>query len=274
MRANTAGRPARTWLFVPGDRPDRFAKALASGADEVILDLEDAVQDRAKSAARDAIARWLTTNQAWVRVNAAGTDHHDDDIDGLARLPGLRGLVIPKAEDCDDLGRIAARCPDVPLVPLVETAIGIHLAHRVAAAPAVARLAFGSLDFAADIRARHEPDALLLARTSLVLASRVAGLPGPLDGVTPSIADPDGLRTDSRRARSLGFAGKLCIHPAQVPAIHEEFGPTVAEVAWAQRVVAAAEASDAGAVALDGAMVDRPVIEQARRILAESDRHP
>ncbi|WP_371812658.1 CoA ester lyase [Saccharopolyspora sp. ASAGF58] len=170
---------ARTWLFVPASTPHRFAKAVASGADAVVLDLEDAVGVDAKGDARESALAWLQGGgQARGRVNAAGTPWHDDDVGTLAELPGVLGLVVPKAEDPDLLSALTRRLAGGNrLVALVETALGVHRAFDIAEASGVLRLAFGSLDFAADVRVEHVDEALLLARSTLVLASRAAGLP-------------------------------------------------------------------------------------------------
>ncbi len=259
---------AVTWLFVPGDRPDRFATAAAAGADAVILDLEDAVAPRHKEAARDHVVRWLGgAGTGWVRINAAGTPWYADDLATLAGCDGLRGVVVPKAEDGADLGAVGAHLGiDVGVVALVESAVGVHRAAEIAASRGVDRLAFGSIDYALDIGADGTWDSLLLARSALVIASRLAGIDPPVDGVTTALHEPEILAADVGRARGLGFTGKLCIHPAQVEAVARGFAPSADEVAWARRITAAADG--AGAVAVDGAMVDRPVLERARRILA------
>lgn len=256
-----------TWLFVPGDRPDRFAKAASSGADAVVLDLEDAVAPAEKDQAREQVCRWLThSGSGWVRVNAATTPWHAADVAALADCPGLLGLVVPKAEDPHVLSDLALRLPaDTALVALVETALGVHRAVELASG-AADRLAFGSIDFAGDIGADGSWDSLLHARSGLVLASRVGGVAPPVDGVTTAIGDPARLASDVAAARGLGFTGKLCIHPGQVEAVRAGFAPGADEVAWAERVLSAVGDAE-GAVAVDGAMVDRPVVERARAIL-------
>lgn len=261
---------ARTWLFVPATAPHRFARAAASGADAVVVDLEDAVGVEAKDSARRAASEWLAgPGRAWVRINAAGCPWHEDDVAVLAGLPGVLGLVVPKAEDPTGLAELAGRLgTGQGLVALVESARGVHRAHEIAQAPGVDRLAFGSLDFTVDIRAEHEGDALLLARTTLVLASRVAGLPAPVDGVTTDLRDPDAVSADATRARALGFGGKLCIHPAQVDAVARAFAPSDEQLVWARAVVAAADRAAGGVVVgPDGHMIDKPVVDRAVAVL-------
>ena len=250
-----------TWLFVPGDRPERFAKATAAGPDEVVIDLEDAVAPDAKESARAAAVEWLATGQAWVRINATGTPWHDDDVAALSGTPGLRGVMVAKAEVPEQLPS------GVALVPLVESALGIHNAYALAAASGVQRLAFGAIDFALDIDAAENDRSLLLARATLVLASRVAGLAGPIDGVTVSTTDIDVIGADAERARSLGFAGKLCIHPKQIAPVAAAFRPSDDEIDWARGILAASGGAE-GVVRVDGQMVDLPVVRRAERILA------
>ena len=258
-----------TWLFVPGDRPERFAKAASSGADAVILDLEDAVAPDQKGSARAATADWLVTRRGWVRINAIGTPQHPEDIERLAdpALRHLQGIVVPKAEDPQALAGVHAAV-GCEIVALIETALGLHRATALAEAEGVTRLAFGSIDYALDIDARESRETLLLARSTLVVASRLAGLPAPVDGVSVDVTNPDVVADDARYARGLGFGGKLCIHPAQVVPVATAFTPTEAEIAWAHRVLATEEA---GAVSVDGMMVDEPVLARARRTL-EGDR--
>lgn len=263
-------RPPRSYLFVPGDRPERFAKAWDSDADAVILDLEDAVAPHDKDAARAAVAGWLSAERpVWVRINACDTAAFAGDLQ-LIGWPGLAGLMVPKAEVLPPALLAAATAADCPLLALVETARGIALAQEIARTPGVARLAFGSIDFQADLGIESE-EGLLPFRSMLVLASRLAGLPPPVDGVCTALDDATALDADSRRSRALGFGGRLCIHPKQVGTVHVAWAPTPAEQAWARRVVEAMAASGGSAVRVDGRMVDQPVLIRARQWLDAAD---
>ncbi len=262
---------SRAWLFVPGHRPDRFDKALASGADRVIVDLEDAVAPGDKPEARRLLAEWLgaTTARVAVRINSADTEWFEDDL-ALAGLPAVAVIVLPKAEDPSLLARISARRPGLGTVPLVESAAGIAAVRSLAAVPGVERLAFGHIDFQVDLGLRDaSDDDLLPFRAEIVLASRLARIAAPLDGVTVAIDRPDELAADVMRARRTGFGGKLCIHPRQVAAVRAGFAPSEAEVAWARRVLDAAREAGGAAVAVDGRMVDKPVMLRAEAILRE-----
>ena len=261
---------ARSLLFVPGNRPERFTKAAASAADLVIVDLEDAVPEQDKQAARDAVAAWLSAGgRAAVRVNGTKSVYYQQDVAALAGLPGLAAIVVPMADDPAALTALHQQLgAGVQIVALIETAQGIVRAVELASAPGVSRLAFGHLDFAADIDSCIEDDAMLMARSFLVIASRAAGLPGPVDGVTTALDDPAVSGADAARARALGFAGKLCIHPSQVGAVNAAFSPKVDEIAWARRIIEASTAG--GVVRVDGHMVDAPVILKAQAILARA----
>ena len=257
----------RSYLFVPGNRPERFDKALAAGADAVIVDLEDAVPEAEKDSARAAVARWLAPEKpVLVRINATGASAFRDDLE-LCRHPGVAGIVLPKAEALDEQLTDMAK----PILPLIETAQGLWSVLAVASTPGVQRLLFGSIDFQVDLGIAGEEE-LGFHRAQLVLASRVAGVLPPVDGVTTAINDDALIRADTLRARRLGFGGKLCIHPKQLAAVHAGFAPTADEVAWAGRVRDAAAAAGGAAVAVDGKMVDRPVILRAEEILAEAAR--
>jgi citrate lyase subunit beta/citryl-CoA lyase len=266
-------------LFVPGNRPDRFEKAAASGAHAVVLDLEDAVPPSEKPAARAAV------RDAWVRlaahgvpvvvrVNASGTGLLAEDLAELRGLAPAPAVMLPKAEAAAHVAEVRAALPGAPVLPLIETAAGLHAIDEVAAAPGVVRLAIGHLDFMADTGmswSEGEPE-LAPLRFAVSIATRVANLAPAIDGVTVQTDDEPRLTADALRARRFGFGAKLCIHPKQVAVVHAAFAPAEEEVAWARRVVEADAASGGRAVKVDGKMVDAPVVATARRILARAAR--
>lgn len=257
---------ARTWLFVPGDRPDRFAKAAASGADVVIADLDDAVAAAQKASARSAVVDALEAgSRLVVRVNPSDTAAGREDVEALAGADARPlAVVVARAERRRDLEDLAQDL-GCPLIPLVESAKGLVAAPDLASAPSVVRLAFGSVDFSLDVGCDDASDVLAYARSALVVASRAAGTAPPIDSPSLQIADLARVAEATVAARRLGMGGKLCIHPSQVPVVAGAFKPTVEQIEAARSVVAAAGAG--GAVALDGQMIDRPVIERARRVL-------
>jgi citrate lyase subunit beta/citryl-CoA lyase len=233
----------------------------------VIVDLEDAVAPAAKDAARAAVAAWLRAERPVVlRINAAATPWFDADL-ALAAHPGVAGVMLPKSEGADDLARVAAAAPQAVLLPLVESAHGFAALTEIARAPRVQRLVFGSIDFQLDLGIDGDDAELLAFRSGIVLASRLADLAPPVDGVCTAIDDAEALRQASLRAKRLGFGAKLCIHPRQVGVVEAAFAPSADELAWARRVVDAAAAADGAAVAIDGRMVDKPVLLRARRLL-------
>jgi citrate lyase subunit beta/citryl-CoA lyase len=265
---------ARSFLFVPGHRPERFAKALASGADAVIIDLEDAVPLDAKLAARDALlAAWPDFDAAQrarllVRVNPFGTPWHQADLAAVANLTGLGAVMLPKAETPQQIAH-AAQTSGLPVLPLIESAEGLGQMDLMARTPGVLRLVLGHIDLQADLGLSCGPDEAELApvRLALVVASRRAGLPSPVDGVTTATTNAEVLARDAQRSRRFGMGAKLCIHPAQVDGVHQALAPTEAECDWARRVLAAEVAAGGGAFSVDGKMVDPPVLLLARRIL-------
>lgn len=271
---------ARSFLFVPGDRPERYARALSSGAEAVIVDLEDAVAPERKEAARLQIAEGFAAlsgaNHArlLVRMNACDTPWHAGDRELVRQLSlrgQLAGVVLPKAERSTDLAALAkAIGPACALLPLIESVAGLDAVETLAAAPQVVRLIFGHLDFQADIGMTCGPDELELlpVRLALVLASRRAGLPPPVDGITANWRDTTQLTSDSARARRGGFGAKLCIHPVQVSGVHQAFQPSTQELEWALRVRNAVQDAGGGVVNVDGRMVDAPVLKLAERLLA------
>ena len=262
----------RSYLFVPGNRPERYAKALAAGADAVIIDLEDAVAPADKPAARDAVRAWLSpAHPVLVRINSADTAWFAADAE-LAGLPGVAGIVLPKAEQAEDIALLRQKGAPAVL-PLIETALGLHQALALARQPGVERLLFGSIDFSLDLGIHEGVEELQAFRSHLVLASRLAGILPPVDGVTTALDDGAQIQDDARRARRNGFGGKLCIHPKQLAHVHAAFAPTAEEVAWAERVLQAVENTDGAAVALDGKMIARPVLLKAQAIRDEASRN-
>jgi citrate lyase subunit beta/citryl-CoA lyase len=258
----------RSYLFVPGDRAERIARARASGADAVIVDLEDAVAPANKLAARDAVAGALDAAAPVVlRINGADTAWFADDA-RLATHPGGAAVMLPKAASAEPVAALRSASGGKEVLALIESAAGMANVAALAATPGVVRLVFGSIDFQLDLDIADDDLALLAFRSQLVLASRVANLPTPVDGVTTALDDAARIESEARRARSLGFGGKLCIHPKQVAIVNSAFSPSEGELAWAQRVVAAAAAADGAAVAVDGKMIDAPVLARARRLLA------
>jgi len=259
----------RSFLFVPANRPERYEKALATRAHGVIVDLEDAVAPDDKAAGREALAKWLSdARPVLVRINATSTDWFADDVRICAHA-GVAGIVLPKAEQSADVERVATACPGIPVYPLIESARGLWDVLDVARSTSVAAILFGSIDYQADVGTSDEN--LLYARSRIVLASRVAGIAPPVNGVTQAIDDPELLRRECVRSRQLGFGAKLCIHPKQVDIVNGCFAPTKDEIAWAERIVDAVEKSQGAAVKVDGRMVDRPVLLKAQAILAERE---
>ncbi len=266
--------PLRSYLYVPASRPDRYAKALSAGADAVIFDLEDAVAADDKTDARAALLQGLSEAklaagpalpEVLVRINCHGSQWYQDDLDACARLD-IAGIVIPKPDTPMLIARVASQHPNWRLYLLMETAAGFAHIEDLAKAPNVARLMFGSVDLMLDLGVTNDDAPLHYYRSLIVLHSRLANLPAPVDGVCTTLEDPAALKAEMDRAKAFGFQSKLCVHPRQVPGIHQGFAPTAAEVAWAQRVCK--EAGGGAAVAIDGKLIDAPILEQARRIVA------
>lgn len=268
---------ARSLLFVPGHRPERFEKALVTEAGGVIIDLEDAVAPQDKAAAREhvlAFAHRATPAQRerlLLRINPEGPDFVED----LRALMALRehplaGVVCPKTADPAQLaeaGRAAGA--GVALLPLIESAEGWAQVDALARTPGVLRLMFGHLDFQLDMgmAADEGQTELLPVRLALVSASRRAGLVSPVDGVTPDVADAAACEADTRRAMRLGFGAKLCIHPNQVATVNAALAPSQAERDWARRVLVANEQAQGAVFQFEGRMVDAPILARARRLL-------
>lgn len=268
---------ARSLLFAPGNDERKLRKALGAGADGVVADLEDAVpadeKERARALVAGLLAEARTESLLAVRVNAHGSPFWEADLRALAEVE-LDVLVVPKAT----LAAVAELGDEgAPVLALVETAQGLKRAHETASAPRVAALGLGAVDLGIELGLEARPDGqeILFARSQLVLDSAAAGIRAPFDLVHLDTRDDRGLEDECRLARSLGLRGKLCIHPAQVDVVNRVFSPSEAELERARRVVAAYERAAGegrGAVALDGEMVDLPVVERARQVLLEAER--
>jgi citrate lyase subunit beta/citryl-CoA lyase len=263
---NADAREARSYLFVPGNRPDRFQKAAASGADRTILDLEDAVAPGEKDAARSAAERWFRDgNSAVLRINGIDSDWFEADLAMAAPFPEAE-VMLPKA-DQESAKRVLTYLVDRPVIALIETVSGLMQASELASTRGVSRIAFGNIDFSTDARLSATSPALDHARFQIAMVSRTVGLPSPIDGVTVALDDEDQLVSDIRNARAYGFGGKLCVHPKQVALVNHLFGPDEKEITWAKAILAAVEAAGDNVIQFEGKMVDRPVVERATQIL-------
>jgi citrate lyase subunit beta / citryl-CoA lyase len=269
---------ARTLLFVPGNRPERFEKALTSGADGVVLDLEDSVPATEKARAREVIA--AAWSAIWgaagsrvalvVRISSLKDEAGLADLAWLTQLSPVAGIMLPKAEAASQVEAIHRAMPSVGVLPLIESAAGFIRLPEIARAPGVLRLVVGHLDFMADtgIRCSEGERELDTLRFGVSMHTRDNALAPAIDGVTLSLDDEARLTSDTQRAMNFGFGGKLCIHPRQVSLVHAAMAPGADELAWAQRVLAVDQSAGGAAVQLDGKMVDLPVVLQARRTLA------
>ncbi|MDW5328989.1 CoA ester lyase [Plantactinospora sp. KLBMP9567] len=268
-----------TLLYVPGDRPDRFGKAVDSGADAVIVDLEDAVVAARKAYARDAAAEFVAAPRrvpVFVRVNELTGPDLPADLDALAGAPGLAGLRLPKVESPEAVRAVGARV-SVPLHPLVESAVGVERAYEIAGAdPAVASIGLGEADLRSDLGVTAE-EGLSWVRGRIVVAARAAGLPPPLLPVYPNVTDLSGLAESCAAGRRMGFLGRTAIHPRQLPVIVEAFRPSAEEVSRARELldaVAEAQTRDSGTVVLpDGRFADRAMVAAARRTVELAERY-
>ena len=272
--------PARSFLYVPGDRPDRLRKAEQRAGDAIIADLEDAVAPAAKAAALEEVRDWLATAgpgpELWVRVNPGPAGLAE--IEALRDSPRLHGVVLPKADLTGVQAALAALGTGRALAPLIESARGLLDAPEVAAMSGVSHLGIGEADLCGELGITPSPDAreLIPLRLQVVVASAAAGLPGPTGPVHLDVRDLDGLRASCDALRRQGFAARSAIHPDQVPVIEAAFTPTEQEVDEAQAVVTSYEKSlaEGTGVVLDarGRMVDEAVVRAARRTVALAER--
>jgi citrate lyase subunit beta/citryl-CoA lyase len=253
---------SRSWLLVNGSHSEEFDAAAVTKADQIVLDIEDAVDPSQKAQSRAAVAKWLETKQAWVRINDRSSDFWSDDIDELRDIPGLLGVMLAKTEDgshvTETFDRLGGK---TRVLALVESALGIEEAREIACARGTFRLAFGSGDYRRDTGTSVEDIAMAYPRSRLVVASRIGNIPGPIDG--PTVGTSYGiLREKSEHAVALGMTGKLCLHHDQIPVINEAISPTQSDVAWARTFLADFEAR--GRVVRDGS--DLPRLGRAEKI--------
>lgn len=263
---------SHSYLFVPASRPDRFDKAAAAGAGQVILDLEDAVVPQDKDAARQHVAAWSRRSGATVRINGADTTYFAGDV-AMVRDSGMSRVILPKAEPATLEALSVGLGKKVALIALIETVAGFMSLRNLAVTGLVSQFAFGNLDFGIDSGITEVAGELDPVRLQIVLESRLAGLPAPIDGVSTSWADEAMIRAEAGRSKALGFGAKLCIHPAQVKVVNEIFRPSEQEVAWASRVMEVSAGGAIGAVALNGKMIDAPVVRRARAILENATNY-
>jgi len=283
--------PWRSFLFAPATHARRAEKAFRAGADAAILDLEDAVAVAEKPGARALAAAALRRPRrckGFVRVNAAGTEWCFDDLEAVVG-PRLDGIVLPKLEDAATLRtidwtlaqlerRAGLEIGSIDLMPIIETGLGVSNLKEIAACRSrLRRLCFGAGDYTLDMGMRWSLDEAELAhaRAALVLESRAGGLEPPVDTVFIELRETEAFAASAARALALGFQGKLCIHPDQVAPVNAAFSPTGAEIAHAQRIVAAfeqAERAGSASIQVDGYFVDYPIVEKARRTLALAAR--
>ncbi|MCU1414184.1 MAG: CoA ester lyase [Microbacteriaceae bacterium] len=254
---------ARSWLLVNGGNPETFEPASSSPADQVILDIEDAVDPKLKPAAREHVMAWLrTSSPTWVRINDRSSEFWSDDVDALKGLPGLAGVVLAKTEAGEHVTETFDRLGGTtPVLALVESALGIEEAVSIARARGTFRLAFGSGDYRRDTGTSADDLAMAYPRSRLVVASRIGDLPGPIDGPTVGSAHSV-LREQSQLAVALGLTGKLCLDTGQLAVINETISPTRSDVTWARDFLADFEAR--GRVIRDGS--DLPRLGRAQKI--------
>lgn len=266
----------RSLLFVPGHRPDRFEKALATGADAVCIDLEDAVAPQDKDATREKVAEFLKTRETTrtalgVRVNSLRCADGVRDLARLLDVPHPDFVLVPKAEDDVEMRVFDdAFAGKLPVWALIETARGVENVWSIARAPSVKGFLFGAADYSVDARCLMEWEPLLMARSQMAAAAGGAGIE-VMDVPHIDVNDIDGLRSSTQRVHELGFTGRSCIHPSQLPIVHDVFTPSKEAVAHAQRVIDAFEAGKGSVALLDGKLIERPLIMAARRVITRAE---
>jgi citrate lyase subunit beta / citryl-CoA lyase len=260
---------SRSFLFVPATRIDRLSKAFALEADEIIVDLEDAVGHDEKADARTNLSNYEANRPVYVRINATDTEYFDDDVVFCKSVAWVKGVVLPMASSGSDVERLKSQLgSEENILALIETPRGILAAEEIALS-GVSRLMFGTADYCAALATPASDELFAYPRSRLVLASALAGLPAPVDGPALDLKDTHQLAGQARSARALGMGGKLCVHPTQLQLVNEIFGPSADERAWARKILDAAPVGDGGVFAVDGEMVDAPVLARAKWIDAQ-----
>lgn len=266
--------PIRTWLFVPATRLERIAKAFAKGADAVIVDLEDTVDPHDKALARQGLHNYYDSGKqraVWVRINQAGTADFEEDIKLCRQLPQLAGVVLAKAEQATDVDYLH-RATSLPIIALIESAKGLYQLDSLAKASGISALSYGFLDLCHDLNVQvGTPAAEMIAnqiRYQLLVASKVHKLWPPIDTIYPDFKDNEGLSQRVEQWSTLGMSGMLCIHPNQIEIINQVCEPSKAQIEFAKKVVMEYECSDQAVFQIEGMMIDAPVIERCRQLLA------
>lgn len=267
----------KTWLFVPATRIDRIEKAFASGADAIIVDLEDAVAKQDKAAARDALKNYYDEQNAkqtyrpiWLRINQAGSEEFFKDIVLCQKMPSLAGVLLAKAERAEDIESIH-QLTGLPVIALIESAIGLYQIDSMAKATGLTAFSYGFLDLCNDLRVQvGTPSAEIVAnqiRYQFIVVSKVHKLAPPIDTIYPDFNDEVGLANRVQLWSQMGMSGMLCIHPKQVATVQQALQPTDRELAFATRVIEEYEKSGQAVFKIDGEMVDAPVIARSRQLL-------
>ena len=264
----------KTWLFVPASKIERVPKAFASGADAVIVDLEDAVAAADKAQARQALLDYYASaayQPVWVRINQAGSDEFAKDMQICVQMPNLAGIILPKAEHKHDLEKVHTQT-NLPVIALVESALGLHQLNDMAQANGLYGFSYGFLDLCNDVGVQVGTAAADIfanqLRYQLLIVSKVYGLSAPVDTIYPDFNDTDGLASRVQLWSQMGLSGMLCIHPKQVTVVHESLAPTQAELDFAKKVVEEYQSSGKAVFQIEGQMVDMPVIKRCQQLLA------
>lgn len=264
-----------TWLFVPATNIERVKKAFASGADAVIVDLEDAVGQADKAKARDALQQYYDSSDyqpVWVRINQARSTDYTKDIKLCEKIPNLAGILLPKAEQASDIDYVH-HLTGLPIIALIESAAGLYALDDMARALGLLAFSYGFLDLCNDIGVQVGTAAAdIIAnqiRYQLLISSKVHQLSAPIDTVYPEFNDSKGLSQRVKLWSQMGMSGMLCIHPKQVATVKESLQPSGADIEFAKRVIAEYERTGQAVFKVEGQMIDAPVIERCRQLLAK-----